>query len=305
MKIAITGGTGFIGNYISRSFLDLGNEVTILAKDVPSNTDSRLNIVYGDVSVLKDVDYFIKKSKPDVVIHLAAQTQANYSVENPYDTFNVNLNGTLNVLESSRLYKNIKAILVASSDKTYGEMSGPEYTEDHALNGIHPYDASKSITDILCKSYSITYDLPVATIRSCNVYGYGDTNSLRIIPGIIKSYKDNTEFSIRNLGKDERDYIHIEDVVSAYHSVLKYVVDNPKFESFNLSSGDRYTTMQIFDIVNSYLDNKVKYRLVDNKNLELPVQRVNSSKLRILTGWSPKHLLVNSIEDIIQKYLSK
>lgn len=305
MRVAITGGTGFIGSYVSRSFIDSGHDVYLLVKDLPSNIDSRFNLVIGDVSIFKDVDYFVKKSSPDIIIHLAAQTQAHYSFEYPYDTFNTNVVGTMNILESARLYGKAKAILIASSDKSYGELAESEYTEDSQLNGIYPYDTSKSITDMLSRSYSLTYGMPIATVRSCNVYGFGDSNTLRIIPGIIDCYKNNKEFVIRNLGQDEREYIHVYDVVSAYKHIVDYISNSGSFESFNLSSGDRYTTSQVFDIVNSYLGNSVKYRLHHEDGPELKVQRVSSVKLRMLTGWSPKHLLVDSIKEIIEKYLSK
>lgn len=305
MNIAITGGTGFIGKNIVDFYLKKGHSVFVLSNDYMENKNKNLKLILGDISNYKTLEKFVYESSPDIFIHLAAQTQAYYSVENPYKTFNTNVVGTINTLEALRLYGKCKSILISSSDKTYGALSESEYTESSNLNGIYPYDASKSITDILARSYRETYSMPISVVRLCNVYGYEDKNTLRIIPGIIECYKNNKTFYIRNLGQDEREYIHVNDVVSAIDKVIDYSLSLNLFDTFNVSSGDRYKTIDLFNLINSFLDNKVNYVLVDNKNKEIPTQRINSDKLKNATGWKPNYLLSKSIKDIIYKYLYK
>lgn len=305
MNIAITGASGFIGNQVAKYYLDSGHNVYTISKDFENNMPNGINVTYGDINTLDDVSYFVMKSSPEIFIHLAAQTQANHSVKYPYNTFKTNVIGTLNILEALRDYGQSKSIIVASSDKAYGELEGEEYFEDTPLNGIYPYDASKSMLEYLCRSYRKTYMMPIATVRSCNVYGIGDNNKLRIIPGIINSYLNNKYFLIRNGGQDVRDYIHVEDVVSAYKSISEYIEMGGQEYVFNLSSDDRYSTLKLFDLVNNHLGLKVKYKIITETGSELKNQKVNSSKLRKETGWAPKYKLEESLPEIINWYLSK
>ena len=144
-SIAITGATGLLGSHLSNYYLSIGWDVFVLLKDEHSRTQlsDKVNKVYGSINSKADIDFFIEKSRPDYFIHLAAQTQAYDSIKYPYNTFYTNLVGTLNVLESLREYKNCKSIIVASSDKAYGELTKDEYFEDHILNGVYTYDSSK------------------------------------------------------------------------------------------------------------------------------------------------------------------
>jgi CDP-glucose 4,6-dehydratase len=228
-----------------------GHEVFALIKDENSKSvlSQDTNRIYGDMNRKSDMEYFIQKSNPTHFIHLAAQTQAYDSLRFPYQTFYNNMIGTLNILECLREYGMCKSIIVASSDKAYGELVGNSYTEDHPLKGIYPYDASKSATDLIANSYRITYELPIVVTRACNIYGVGDYNSQRLIPGIVYSHKKGTVFTLRNNGDDLREYVHVEDVVSAYQKIMHYVAQGGIAGAFNISSGERYTTKQVFDLI--------------------------------------------------------
>lgn len=304
-NIAITGPTGLLGSHLSNYYLSIGWNVFVLLKDEHHNNQLSPNVnkVYGNVNSKEDVDFFVEKSTPDYFIHLAAQTQAYNSIKYPYNTFYTNTVGTLNVLESLREYNNCKAIIVASSDKAYGELQGDEYFEGHGLNGVYPYDASKSITDIVCKSYKKTYNMPIMTTRACNIYGIGDNNPSRIIPGIVRSHKSKTIFTIRNGGKDIREYININDVVLAYSKILEYAENFNDIESFNISSGQRYSTIEIFNIVQNAIGEDVLHEIIDSDTVEITKQIMNSSLLQEKTGWKPTHTIKDTINDVVKFYM--
>ena len=304
-SIAITGAGGLLGSHLSNYYTSLGWDVFVLLKDEHSRTklSNSVNKVYGNINNKTDIDFFIAKSRPNYFIHLAAQTQAYDSISSPYDTFYTNSIGTLNVLESLRQYKNCKSIIVASSDKAYGELTNDEYFEDHILNGIYPYDASKSITDIMCNSYRNTYKMPIVTTRACNIYGTGDNNTQRLIPGIVKAHKEDIVFTIRNSGKDIREYINVKDVVSAYSYILEYGEKFNNIPSFNISSGERYSTLEVFNFVQGVIGQNIKHVIVESDEFEIKKQFMNSSLLQEKTGWKPQHTMKSTIQEIVDFYM--
>lgn len=306
-SIAITGATGLLGSHLSNYYLSMGWDVFVLLKDEHSKTQlsDKVNKVYGSINNKTDIDFFIEKSRPDYFVHLAAQTQAYDSIKYPYNTFYTNSVGTLNVLESLREYKNCKSIIVASSDKAYGELTKDEYFEDHILNGVYPYDASKSITDIMCNSYRVTYDMPVVTTRACNIYGAGDNNIQRLVPGVVKAYRDNAVFTIRNGGRDIREYINVEDVVLAYDKILSYGEKFNNIPSFNISSGERYSTLEVFNIIQDSIGDRVKHEIIESDGFEIKKQFMNSSLLNEKTGWKPQHTMKDSMSGIVNFYMEK
>jgi CDP-glucose 4,6-dehydratase len=304
-SIAITGATGLLGSHLSNYYLSLGWDVFVLLKDEHSRTQlsDKVNKVYGSINNKTDIDFFIEKSRPDYFVHLAAQTQAYDSIKYPYNTFYTNLVGTLNVLESLREYKECKSTIVASSDKAYGELTKDEYFEDHILNGIYPYDASKSITDIICNSYRNTYDMPVITTRACNIYGPGDNNIQRLVPGVVKAHKDGALFTIRNGGRDIREYINVKDVVLAYDKILSYGEHINNIPSFNISSGERYSTLEVFNIIQDSIGQNVRHEIIESDGFEIKKQFMNSSLLQEKTGWKPKCNMKDSMKDIVAFYM--
>ena len=304
-SIAITGATGLLGSHLSNYYLSLGYNVFVLLKDEHSRTElsKDVNKVYGSINNKTDIDFFIEKSRPDYFIHLAAQTQAYDSIKYPYNTFYTNMVGTLNVLESLREYEGCKSIIVASSDKAYGELTNDEYFEDHILNGVYPYDASKSITDIICNSYRNTYSMPVVTTRACNIYGTGDNNIQRLVPGIVKAYQKNALFTIRNGGRDIREYINVKDVVLAYSKILTYAETVNNIPSFNISSGERYSTLEVFNIVKDSIGEEVRYEIIESDGFEIKKQFMNSSLLQEKTGWKPENTMKDSMKEIVNFYM--
>ena len=231
-------------------------------------------------------------------------TQAYDSLKNPYQTFYSNCLGTINVLEHLRIFAKCRAIVVASSDKAYGELLNDSYTERHPLNGTYPYDASKSITDIIAKSYRNTYSMPITITRACNIYGKGDFNFQRLIPGLILAHIEQSTFTVRNEGLDLREYIHVDDVVSAYEKVMAYTEDVGLESAFNISSGWVLTTNQVIDKVQSILKDKIKLNYTQVDSLEIKKQALDSSLLRDKTGWHVRKDLTMSLEETINWYVN-
>jgi len=304
-RFAITGATGLLGSNLVNRLLDMNHEVNVLIKDenAKSILSAKVTKIYGDISDKHDIEFFIQAANPTHFVHLAAQTQAYDSLKYPYPTFYSNVVGTLNILESLREYGNCKAILVASSDKAYGELVGEKYRENHPLNGIYPYDASKSSTDIIANSYRKSYNLPIVVTRACNIYGIGDYNRQRLIPGIIYSHLKKLEFVIRNGGNDFREYIYVEDVVDAYLKLLDYAEKNSTIGAFNISSEDGYTTLDLFNLIQKEVGSRIKHKIVSEPTLEIIKQLMDSSLLKQETGWSPKYNVKDNIGEITRWYL--
>ena len=305
-RFAITGATGLLGSNLVNRLLTMNHEVNVLIKDENSKSILNANVtkIYGDISDKHDIEFFIQRANPTHFIHLAAQTQAYDSLKYPYPTFYSNVVGTLNILESLREYGNCKAIVVASSDKAYGELIGEKYKENHPLNGIYPYDASKSATDIIANSYRKSYNLPIVVTRACNIYGIGDYNRQRLIPGIVYAHLKNLEFVIRNGGKDFREYVYVEDVVDAYLKLLDYAEKNNSIGAFNISSEDGYTTLDLFNLIQEEIGASIKHKIISEPSLEIVKQLMDSSLLKHETGWTPKYNMKNNIGEITRWYLN-
>ena len=305
-RFAITGATGLLGSNMVNHLINAGHEVWVLIKDQNSRSilNTEVNKIYGDISDKHDIEFFIQRSNPTHVIHLAAQTQAYDSLKYPYQTFYNNVVGTLNILEGLREFGNCKAILVASSDKAYGELTTDKYLENHPLNGIYPYDASKSATDLVANSYRNTYGMPIIVTRACNMYGIGDYNRQRLIPGIVYAHTKKLDFVIRNAGIDSREYVHVDDVVNAYEGLLDYAENNNKYGAFNISSGDVYKTIDLFHLVENAIGTKVRHQIINNSSLEIKNQVMDSTLLKHETGWLPRKSLKNSIVEIVHWYTS-
>ena len=305
-RVAITGITGLIGARLANVLAEKGFTVYGLIRDEPSNIylNSKINKIYGNVNSLEDVVYFIKKSNPEHIFHLAAETQAHGSVAYPYNTMYTNFVGTLNVLEAAKLYASASAIIVASSDKAYGELEGEEYLEENPLNGAYPYDASKAATETVVRAYRKSYNMPAVTTRSCNVYGPGDNNTQRLIPGIFKSYLSGEEFELRNGGRDIREYIHVDDLVEAYISVAKHVETKNLHPSFNMSSGDRYSTIEVFNLMERAIGKEINFRIAFDESVEINKQVMSYNLLHSETGWSPKIPFEKGLRDVVAWYMN-
>jgi len=319
-NILITGVTGFIGSHLAQH-LSKDNIIYGLHRSIKHEScfnalnlreNRNINLIYGDVNNFNTVNEAIIQYKIDNIYHLAAKVIVQDCAKIPIQTANTNIFGTLNVLESVRLMKKLgnKDIptFIMSTDKAYGIYNKLPYTEDLPLNGLDIYSASKSCEDILARSYSFNYDLPIVVGRPANTYGF-DFNWTRIIPSLAKSCLDARERNkplILNEGSYYyvREYNYVLDTVLALELLLKNI-GVTKGKAYNISSGFKYTTeetVNTFLSISDCLDKKIEFKKKDVTFKEIPEQYLDSSKLMTDTGWKPKYNLKDGLKETIEKY---
>ena len=247
----------------------------------------------------------VTKFEIEYIFHLAAQALVETAFYNPRRTLETNILGTVNILESARLYPKIKAVIIASSDKAYGKLPQKtsavfplrsstaevkkknKYFETDPLKGDHPYEVSKSAADLIAYSYFKTYNLPVVITRFGNIYGEGDLNFSRIIPGIMKSVVSRQELVVRSNGKYVRDYLYVKDVVAGY-LMLAQRIEEVKGEAFNFGSDETLSVLEAIDLIGKTLKKKVNYTIMNTAKNEIPYQSLDYSKIKKILGWTAK-----------------
>src|SRR3990167_1699414 len=244
-RVFVSGGSGLVGGWLIEALLREGADVVVLLRDwVPQSkllsqpTLNKATIVRGDLSDSRFLERVLAEYEIQCVMHVAAQTIVPIANKNPLSTFESNIAGTWNLLEACRHVRSVASIVVASSDKAYGDAEVLPYCETMPLKAVYPYDVSKACADMISLSYAKTFDLPVAVTRCGNFFGGGDLNWNRIIPGTIRSIIRQTAPIIRSDGQLIRDYIYVEDAVSAYMTLGKALFHNQqlKGEAFNFSN---------------------------------------------------------------------
>src|SRR6476646_5070520 len=253
-RVFVTGATGIVGSWLVKRLLDRGAHVVVLVRDwdpqselVRSGTIARTSVVNGCLEEYATLERAINEQEIDTVFHLGAQPIVTTALRNPLPTFEANIRGSYNLLEACRVHRSlVSRVVVASSDKAYGDAPTLPYTEDMPANGRHPYDVSKSCTDLLALTYAHTYELPVTVARCGNIYGGGDLNWSRIVPGTIRSLHHGERPVIRSDGTFKRDYVYVEDAVQAY-MLLGEKLDRPGVRggAFNFGPAKPLTVLQI------------------------------------------------------------
>jgi len=261
-------------------------------------------VVRGDLADSRFLERVLAEYQIQTVFHLAAQTIVPIANNNPLSTFESNIAGTWNLLEACRHVKTVSAIVVASSDKAYGDVKELPYKETTSLDAIYPYDVSKACADMLSTSYAKSFDLPVAITRCGNFFGGGDLNWNRIIPGTIRSVIRGKTPVIRSDGKLIRDYIYVEDAVSAYMSLAESLTSTQelKGEAFNFSNEAPKTVLELTEIILEKLGSNISPVVQGINNGEIHSQFLDSTKARTVLGWSPKFGLNDGLTKTIKWY---
>jgi len=311
--VLVTGATGIVGGHLCRTLLRRGAYVVAFVRDDDSQsafyrdgTARSCSIVRGELQRFEDCIRAVNAQDIEVVFHLGAQTLVGTALRDPVETFESNLRGSYNLLEAARrLPELVKAFIVASSDKAYGDSSVLPYTEDMPLAGRHPYDVSKSCTDLLATCYGVSYDLPVAIARCGNIYGAGDLNWSRIVPGTIRSLLAGERPVLRSDGRNIRDYIYVSDVVDAYLALAERL-NEPEIrgEAFNFSPETRISVLEIVRTITSLIGSQLEPVVLGTATHEIKEQTLDASKARKLLRWRPQWSLEAGLAETIPWYRS-
>lgn len=309
-NVFVTGGTGFLGSYLVKKLVNYGANVTILVRDyIPQSNIyigeeyKKVNVVHGTLEDYLLIERTLGEYEIDTVFHLAAQAIVGVANRNPLGTFTSNIQGTWNILEAARRSPLIKQVIVASSDKAYGDQEKLPYDENMPLQGKHPYDVSKSCADLIAQTYYETYKLPVCITRCGNLYGGGDLNFNRIIPQSIQSILNNEAPVIRSDGSFIRDYFYIEDAVDAYIKLAEKVVElNLGGQAFNFSNEIQLTVLELVNKILKIMGSDIKPIILNQGSNEIIHQYLSAKKARTVLGWSPNYTIDEGISKTIEWY---
>lgn len=310
-NILVTGSSGLLGSWLVEDLLNMGCNVTGIAIDETKddllkskNIFDKIEKFYIDVSSYKDIEKIILNKKFTFIFHLAAQTQVTEALSNPLRTLESNIKGTWNLLEISRM-QNIPMVL-ASSDKAYGTSDKLPYQENFALNGEFPYEVSKSASDLITTMYANTYNINVATLRCGNIYGGGDLNWDRLIPGVIKHLIKGEIPILRTKGNFKREWVYVKDVVSAYIATADAVIKNKnKFIAYNFASGETKSVMEVYEIISTLVVGEIiKPKIQLDSEFEIKDQQLDSSRIKNDLGIESKFTFEESILETIEWYKS-
>lgn len=310
-KVLVTGFAGFVGSWLTEDLVRRGAEVVGLVHDsLPKNkfsgdTLSRMILAYGSLEDLGLLQRLIAKYEIEFVFHLGAQTQVTIANSFPLQTFKANIEGTWNILEAARTSSVVPKVIIASSDKAYGIQKKLPYTENAPLQGSFPYDVSKSCVDLLSKSYFSSFKLPVCITRCGNIYGGGDLNFIRLVPGTIRWIINNQIPELRSDGSFRRDYNYVENIVDGYVRLAEVMAKDSSIfgEAFNLSNDDPKSAMIVMKTICRLMGRAdIKPKILNSAVNEIPHQYLRASKARRILGWKPQYTLEEGLKKTIEWY---
>ena len=294
-----------------RRLIQSGADVVCLVRDwvpqselVRAHLIDQVKVVRGNVRDQCELERVLGEYEIDTVIHLAAQTIVGIANRNPVSTFETNIGGTWSLLEACRRSPAVKQVVVASSDKAYGEHEQLPYTENAPLQGHHPYDACKSCADLIAQTYAHTYGLPVAITRCGNFYGGGDLNWNRIVPGTIRSILRGQRPVIRSDGQYVRDYFYAEDGALANMILAEQLAANRNLsgEAFNFSNEIQVTVSQLVSQILALMNSELKPDVRGEATNEIRHQYLNADKARRVLDWRPSFTLEDGLRRTIDWY---
>lgn len=307
----VTGATGLVGSWLVKRLIQLDADVVCLIRDAVPQSElarsgalRRVKIVTGDICDAATLERTLGEYEINTVFHLAAQTIVGIANRNPLSTFESNVRGTWQLLEACRRSPCVKQIVAASSDKAYGDHEHLPYAEDAPLKGRHPYDVSKSCSDLIAQSYAHSFGLPVVVTRCGNFYGGGDLNWNRIVPGTIRSVLRGDAPVIRSDGQFVRDYFYVEDGAAAYTHLAECLAENPdlKGEAFNFSNEIQVTVLDVVCSISRLMGSRLVPIVRNEASNEIRHQYLSAEKARQLLHWEPRFTLEDGLEGTITWY---
>jgi CDP-glucose 4,6-dehydratase len=309
--VFVSGATGLVGGWLVKRLIQAEADVVCLVRDwvpqselVRSGLFDRVKVVRGELKDQLEIERILGEYEVDTVIHLAAQTIVGVANRNPVSTFESNIAGTWSLLEACRRSPRVKQIVVASSDKAYGSQEKLPYTEETPLTGEHPYDVSKSCSDLIAASYAKVYGSPIVITRCGNFYGGGDLNWNRIVPGTIRSVIRGKQPEIRSDGTFIRDYFYVEDGAAMYMMLAEKLAAEPSLagEAFNFSNGIQVTVLDLAQKILGRMGSDLEPVIRNEASNEIKHQYLSAEKARTRLGWEPLFDLDSGIDRTIGWY---
>src|ERR1035441_2006697 len=310
-SVLVTGGTGLLGSWLVKQLIEGGSNVVCLVRDwvpqselVRTHHIEQVTTVRGDVVDRQLIERTLGEYEVDTGFHLAAQTIVGIANRNPVSTFSTNIQGTWNLLEACRRSPKVSSIVVASSDKAYGDQEHLPYTETMPLQGRHPYDVSKSCADLIAQTYAASYDLPVAITRCGNFYGGGDLNWNRVVPGTIRSVIRGERPVVRSDGNFIRDYFYIEDGAAAYMLLGERLASDPALrgQAFNFSNENQVSVLELVDEILRKMKSSLRPEVLNQANNEIRHQFLSAERARTVLNWRPQFTLESGLDHTIAWY---
>jgi CDP-glucose 4,6-dehydratase len=301
--VFLTGATGFLGGRMLEQLLNEGAQVIALVREGKLPQHPNLQPVYGTLTDKSLVEDCVNRYDIETILHLGAQALVRPANRSPHTTFEDNIMGSVNILEAARTINTVKRTVIASSDKAYGDQLILPYTEKTPLQGGHPYDCSKTCVDLIAQCYARTYQLPVAITRCGNFYGPGDLHWDRIVPGTIRSLLNDERPIIRSDGKYIRDFLFVDDGVSAYLTLARNADRaDVRGQAFNFSTGKPKNVLEIVETITKLCGKAIEPIVQNQASNEIREQYLDSSKARKVLGWTHQYELEDGIELAIPWY---
>lgn len=310
-QVFVTGASGFIGAWLIKDLIKNGARVVTLIRDPDPQSEyfrsgdyQKTTIVQGMLEDYNTLERAISEFEPDTIFHLAAQALVEVGMRSPLHTFETNIRGTYNLLEACRMHKDIiQRVVIASSDKAYGTKHELPYKESMPLEGKYPYEVSKSCADLISQSYFHSYGLPVAIARCGNVYGGGDLNWSRIVPGAIRAAIQQNPLKIRSDGRYVRDYIYVKDVVAGYLKLAEKIDDeHVRGAAFNFGPGRGISVLDMIERIEDSMDQEIEKHILDIAEGEIFEQYLDPSNAKKVLDWQLRYSQDEGLRETISWY---
>jgi CDP-glucose 4,6-dehydratase len=315
-SVFVTGASGLLGGHLVAALLNAGARVTCLVRDwqpscllVQSDSVAQCALVMGELEDAELLTRALNEHEIDTVFHLGAQTIVGTAQRSARSTWEANVRGTWNLLEAClTCRKLLKRIVIASSDKAYGAHEHLPYTEDMPLLGQHPYDASKACAEIVSRSYATSFGLPIVVTRCGNLYGAGDLNFSRLIPGTIWSVLSDSAPLIRSDGTFIRDYFYVGDAVAAYLAAAEAVGRDQTLwgEAFNFGTETPLSVLEVVDRILAHMQRRdLAPQILNQASHEIPRQYLDCTKAKSKLAWRPQFTFEQGLQETIGWYGSR
>jgi CDP-glucose 4,6-dehydratase len=309
-NVLVTGAGGFKGSHLVEKLGETSANVVSLVRDFDSQSyfetqelGKKSTVVIGDLKEYSKIADVLSKYEITTIFHLGAQAIETTALLNPLETLESNIMGTVHVLEAARLYSEVSEIVIVSSDKAYGPCEKLPYTEGERLQGKTPYDVSKSCADLVSQVYANpkVYGMAITIPRCANVFGPGDLNMNRIVPGTLQAIIQDKPLKIRSNATLVREYIYVKDATEGYIALAENI-DRTRGEAYNLASKNIMSVNEIVDKICDIVGKTVQVEILNQARGEIAEQCLDGSKIKETIGWEARTAFEDAISETYDWY---